>query len=152
MRAYSDDIAWRVITRIFWFGQPVSQVCDARNGLDVSRHYVESVMHRFRTTGDVATHQGKGADPLARMALTRPEDCQLIQQLVASPRVTLKEHLAQFVLDSGVRISYRRGGVVLVFTEHSPVSVFASMNAVLCDDKAPSWRPHKCMHPTSYFL
>ena len=106
MRAYSDDIAWRVVTRILWFGQDVSQVCDARVGLDVSRHYVETVMHRFHATGDVATHQGKGADPLTRMALTRAEDYQIVQQLVASPRVTLKEHLAQFVLDSGVRISY----------------------------------------------
>ena len=34
MRAYSDDIAWRVVTRILWFHQGISQVCDARIGLD----------------------------------------------------------------------------------------------------------------------
>ena len=107
MRAYSDDLAWRVVTRIFWFEQPVGQVCDALVGLHVSRHYVESVMRRFYETGDVATHQGKGANPLARASLTRAEDCQIIEQLVASPRVTLKEQCAQFVLDSGVVISYR---------------------------------------------
>lgn len=107
MRAHSDDIAWRVVTRLLWFGQPIRQVCDKRLGLGVSRHYVLDVLDRFHATGDVATHQGKGADPLTHNTLTRAEDCQIVQQMLAAPRVTLKEQCAQFVLDSGVIISYR---------------------------------------------
>jgi transposase len=107
MRAHSDDIAWRVVTRLLWFGQPIRQVCDKRLGLGVSRHYVLDVLDRFHATGDVATHQGKGADPLTHNTLTRAEDCQIVQQMLAAPRVTLKEQCAQFVLDSGVIIPYR---------------------------------------------
>ena len=48
-RAYSEDLAWRVVARITWMEQSVAEVCDPEHGLDVSRPYVEAVMQRFDT-------------------------------------------------------------------------------------------------------
>ena len=79
---------------------------DPATGLGVSRSYIRDVLACFEQTGDVATHQGQGADPLARRALTRLECQQIVSQLVRAPRVTLKEQRALFILDSGVVISY----------------------------------------------
>ena len=74
----------------------------------MSQSYVLDVIRRYQETGDVATHQGRRVDPLATCAaLTRYEDHNIVQLVVSSPRVTLKEHLVQFKLDTGVLISYR---------------------------------------------
>ena len=106
-RAHSDDIAWRVIMRWREFGQSPSEIGDEEHGLGVSQSYVLDVIRRYQETGDVATHQGRRVDPLAtRAALTRYEDHNIVQLVVSSPRVTLKEHLVQFKLDTGVLISY----------------------------------------------
>lgn len=104
--AHSEGLAWRVVWRSRWYGQSPQEITDPRTGLGVSRAYVRDVLARFDRTGDVATHQGQGADPLARRALTRLECLQIVGQLVSAPRVTLKDQRAQFVLDSGVTISY----------------------------------------------
>ena len=105
--AYSRDLAWRVVMRVTWFGQDVSQICHPEDGLGVSRHFVSDVMRRFDATGDVATYQGQGADPMERRALSRADSWHIIHLLISSPRTTLKDQRAQFVLDTGVRISYR---------------------------------------------
>ena len=105
-RAYSDELAWRVILRWREYGHSVTQISDPEHGLDVSRAFVYDVIKRYEMTGDVKTHQGHGADPLASCALTRYEDHQIVALIIKSPRVTLKEHRAQFLLDTGVLVSY----------------------------------------------
>ena len=105
-RANSADLAWRVVIRWHELCQSVEQICDRETGLGVSRHYVGDVLDRFAKTGDVATHQGLGADPLARRALSRLENFHIVQLVLRSPRASLKEHRAQFVLETGVLISY----------------------------------------------
>ena len=77
------------------------------HGLGVSRRYVDNVLKRFENSGDVATHQGQGADPMDKRALSRLEDWQIMRLIVESPRTTLKDHHAQFVLESGVIITYQ---------------------------------------------
>ena len=136
--AYSEDLAWRVVVRYFWFGQGFADIGDKERGLGVSRHFISDVLARYEDHGDVATHQGKGADPLLKLALTRLEDWQLIWQITSSPRTTLKDHRAIFVLETGVKISYGafcRAVARLGFTRKK-VREFAYQ----CDvDRANAW-------------
>mmetsp|Transcript_23120 Transcript_23120/g.58988 ORF Transcript_23120/g.58988 Transcript_23120/m.58988 type:complete len:346 (+) Transcript_23120:135-1172(+) len=104
--AHSEDLAWRVVVRIEWKGQSVEDVTNPDTGLDVSRHYVNSVMERYHTTGTVKTRQGRGADPLKTCSLTRAEDYKIVQMIFKSPRTKLKDHRAAFQLETGVLISY----------------------------------------------
>ena len=106
-KAHSDDLAWRVVFRWHFLGQTYEEVCDVTHGLGVSRRYVDNVLKRFENSGDVATHQGQGADPMDKRALSRLEDWQIMRLIVESPRTTLKDHHAQFVLESGVIITYQ---------------------------------------------
>ena len=126
---------------------------DPATGLGVSRSYIRDVLARFEQTGDVATHQGQGADPLARRALTRLECQQIVSQLVRAPRVTLKEQRALFILDSGVVISY--GAFCRA------VKTLGYMRKIVCAvayqadmDKAEAWLRevltfHSAIRPTS---
>ena len=96
-----------VVFRWHFLGQTYEEVCDVTHGLGVSRRYVDNVLKRFENSGDVATHQGQGADPMDKRALSRLEDWQIMRLIVESPRTTLKDHHAQFVLESGVIITYQ---------------------------------------------
>ena len=84
-RAYSDELAWRVILRWREYGHSVTQISDPEHGLDVSRTFVYDVIKRYEMTGDVKTHQGHGADPLASCALTRYEDHLIVALIIKSP-------------------------------------------------------------------
>ena len=62
MRALSDDLAWRVVWRLWWDLEEdfvptwlAEHVGDARVGLNVSVKYVRAVWTRYWTTGNVAT-------------------------------------------------------------------------------------------------
>ena len=57
-KAYSEDLAWRVVFRVLFCGQSYGEVCDKQHGLAVSREYIDAVLSRYDETGDVATHQG----------------------------------------------------------------------------------------------
>jgi transposase len=105
-KAYDECLAARVVFRILELGQSPGEVADAKSGLGVSRHYVNDVMKRFEATGSVETHQGKGADHSSRRILTREEHFHIVHLIVSAPRITLKDHMAQFRLDTGVIISY----------------------------------------------
>lgn len=104
--AHSKDLAWRVVMRYDWYNQSLSEICDPHTGLAVSRHYVQDVLQRYETTGDVETHQGQGADHWSRRVLTRADHFHIIKLISETPRATLKDHRAQFVLESGVVIPY----------------------------------------------
>ena len=78
-KAHSDDLAWRVVFRWHFLGQTYEEVCDVTHGLGVSRRYVDNVLKRFENSGDVATHQGQGADPMDKRALSRLEDWQIMR-------------------------------------------------------------------------
>ena len=47
-RAYSDDLAWRVILRWRGYGHSVAQISDPEHGLAVSRQFVNDVIKRMR--------------------------------------------------------------------------------------------------------
>lgn len=64
-------------------------------------------MWRYFETGTVETHQGKGADMSSRRDLTYAEDLKVVQLIIDTPRATLKDHRAHFVLETGVVVSYR---------------------------------------------
>ena len=81
-RAYSDDLAWRVILRWRGYGHSVAQISDPEHGLAVSRQFVNDVIKRYEMTGDVKTHQDRGANPLASCALTRYEDHQIVALII----------------------------------------------------------------------
>jgi transposase len=104
--AHSKELAWRVVMRYDWYNQSLSEICDPHTGLAVSRHYVQDVLQRYETTGDVETHQGQGADHWSRRVLTRADHFHIIKLISETPRATLKDHRAQFVLESGVVIPY----------------------------------------------
>ena len=105
-RAYSDEFAWRVVMRFHWLFQDIPEICSNERGLGVSHHYVTDVLARYDETGDVKTHQRQGANLLAQRHLTRVEDLKIIMLLVQSPWATLKDQRAQFILETGVIISY----------------------------------------------
>ena len=106
-KAYPVELAWRVVAKIRWFGQTPAEVCDPETGLGISAHYVRDVLDRFdEWPHDLETHQGVGANHVDRRTLTAAEDMKIVMQLVASPRVTLKDQRAQFILETGVLISY----------------------------------------------
>ena len=105
--AYSEDLAWRVVMRVVFFGQGVSEICDPERGLGVSSHYISDVMARYEDTGDVKTRQGQRTFTIDQSALTRAEDWKIMALICNSPRTQLKDIRAQFQLDTGVLIKYR---------------------------------------------
>jgi hypothetical protein len=105
--SYPPELAWRVVFRIPWLRQSIDHVTDERNGLAVSKHYVEDVMRRFEETGAVDTHQGQRTltSIANQRSLTQVEDWKIAELIVRSPRLTLKEHRVQFLLETGVLVS-----------------------------------------------
>lgn len=105
-RAHSEDLAWRVVFRYHWQGQSYADICDEVTGLNVSYHFVRDVLARYEDTGSVETHQGRGAHHHNRRVLTQKEDMHIIKLMIDTPSALLKDQRAQFILESGVVVSY----------------------------------------------
>ena len=104
--AHTSDLAWRVVLRFHWYDQSVADICCPRTGLAVSRHFVADVLARFEATGDVATRQGQGANHSSRRVLSADDDLAIIKLLIETPQATLRDHRAEFILESGKVVSY----------------------------------------------
>lgn len=104
-KAYSEDLAWRVVARV-WLGQTDAEIADACTGLDVSETYVRDVYKRYTNTGTVATHQGQRKRP-ASPILNGLDHSYIVQYIVANPRLTLKQQHCIFREGREVEVSYR---------------------------------------------
>ena len=115
--AYSEDIAWRVVYRVLYLGQDVALVADKQYGLSVGVTYINSVLRRYRDTGDVQTLQGKRSAPPANKVVHWMEDLEIMKQLIGAPQVTLTNQHALFCattgntikLDAFCKAAYRLG-------------------------------------------
>ena len=104
--AHTSDLAWRVVLRFHWYDQSDADICCPRTGLAVSRHFVADVLARFEASGDVATRPGQGASHSSRRVLTADDDLAIIKLLIETPQATLRDHRAEFILESGKVVSY----------------------------------------------
>ena len=78
MRAYSADLAWRVVFRVLFCGQDFAEVQDAETGLGVSWAYIDQVIKRYLWSGGVATRQGVLPDNKNRRRMDFADDLQLM--------------------------------------------------------------------------
>ena len=107
-RAYSWDLAWRVVwavwnAEVFEPDVPYAVAHDIEFGpLAVGRKGVQSIWTRFWTTGNVETHQGQRVGPAANRVWTIEHDIQLVKTVVAHPRWQAKEHCAAVCAETGV--------------------------------------------------
>ena len=74
--------------RFHWYDQSVAQIADPEHDLAISETSVREILARYEATGDVATHQGQGADQSSRRLFTRVEDWKVLQLLIDTPRAT----------------------------------------------------------------
>ena len=103
--AHPEALAWRVVMKL-QSGQSITQISDRETGLAVSFNYVNNVWRRFRETGSVATHQGHRSAPPANTTLSYKEDIAIVHLIIDSPRATMHEQRAAFILETGAEIAY----------------------------------------------
>jgi hypothetical protein len=113
--AYSSDLAWRVIWRIWGSGHwaedlprwLANQIADPVWGLAVSFHYVRTVWARYWQTGDVLTYQGQRQGPAPNLIFDVEQDILLLKSVLDHPRWQLKDHHGSLSnTATGQRMSY----------------------------------------------